>query len=478
MSLLRSLLLVLILISLECHAIGKVVTRQGSYQIAAKFSIASKILNEDRTFFVSLPASYDKSNSTYPVLLLLDGAQNLEHSVASARMLSQWKGIPETIIVAVPSKNRVKDFTPTKDVNYSKDSGGAANFAEFLEKEVMGFIDKQYRTHPYRILAGHSLAGLFATSQLLSQSNFFSAYIIIAPALWWDSYYTINKLKKSWQAYENHNKPIYFSIGEFDGFGMKQDMEQVYEILLANKTSQEQYAHHEYEGEGHMSVTLQSIYDGLQHVFKRTIYQESLWPKFSSESFIEFNKKSKELYGSSVTQTGELFIKLSQYLIDKKDFVGAITVLKTNIDSYPKYPFNYEELANAYALNDQPQLAIDAYKKAAMYAREHISFGDGVAKKYQAAIEILEHPIIHEAATLKQLIGCYVSESGSTFKFTIDQGNLIGSREDWVDFRLFADRQSSFFTRTQPRLVFEFKKQAVIISIYGNTHIYKKGSCQ
>ena len=180
----KVVLLAFILINFKCHAFGSKVIQQTGYTIASKFSINSSILNEDRTFFVSLPESYDKSGSTYPVLLLLDGAQNLEHSVASARMLSKWKGTPEVIIVAIPSINRVKDFTPTKDVSYANGSGGADKFAMFIEKELMEFVDKHYRTHPFRILEGHSLGGLFAADQFLTQNSFYNAYIIISPALW------------------------------------------------------------------------------------------------------------------------------------------------------------------------------------------------------------------------------------------------------------------------------------------------------
>ena len=475
----KNALLVLILVNFGCYATEVKITQQGEYQIASKFTISSKILNEDRTFFISLPESYHEGSSTYPVLLLLDGAQNLEHSVASARMLSKWKGVPETIIVAIPSKNRVKDFTPTKDVNYSKDSGGADKFANFLEREVLAFVDKQYRTHQYRILEGHSLGGLFAANLLLSQSNLFNAYIIIAPALWWDGYHTINNLKGNIEFNKNNEKPTYFGIGELDGHGMKQDLKQFYDILLTKSAVQDLYAHQVYKEEGHMSATLPTMYDGLQHVFKGAKYQESLWSEFSSDSFIEFIRKTKALYGSSVIQTGELFWKLAQHLINKRNFDGAITVLKENIASYPKYPFNHEELANVYALNDQPELAIEQYRKAAKYASESSSFGDGVANKYQAAIQLLENPIVHQQSTLKLFAGCYVSESDSNlmFKFSIDQEYLKGSREGWLDFRLFADKQNKFFMRTQSKLIFEFEKYGVHIFSYGQKYTYNKASC-
>ncbi len=479
MYLIKVVLLAFILINFKCHAFGSNVTQQADYSIASKFTINSTLLNEDRAFFVSLPESYDKSSSTYPVLILLDGAQNLEHSVASARLLSKWKGIPEVIIVAIPSINRIKDFTPTKDINYAKDSGGADKFAMFIEKEVMEFVDKHYRTHPFRILEGHSLGGLFATEQFLIQNSFYNGYVIISPALWWDGYYALNKMQGIDKSKIVNDTRIYFGIGEHDGHGMKQELKQFFDSLLTKSSAKEFYVHRVYDGEGHMSATLPTMYDGLLHVFKDAKYQQNLWPEFSSSSFIEFIAKTKAVFGSSVIQTGELFNQLAQHLINKGDFDGAITVLKENIASYPKYPFNHEELANVYALNEQPDLAIEQYRKAAKYASESSSYGDGVANRYLEAISVLENPIIYQQSTLKLFAGCYVSESDSTsmFKFSLEQNNLNGSREGWQDFRLFSDQQNQFFMRTQPKFTYEFKKHEVHIFAYGQKYIYKKVSC-
>ncbi|WP_051275384.1 alpha/beta hydrolase-fold protein [Aestuariibacter salexigens] len=472
-------LFVLILVNIDCNADEINITPQGDYSIASEFLIHSNVLNEERTFFISLPDSYNKSDTTYPVLILLDGAQNLEHAVASSRMLSKWKGIPETIIVAIPSKTRVKDFTPTQDLNYSKESGGAVKFSDFIEKEVMEYVDKHYRTHQFRILEGHSLGGLFSAHQFLIGNSFFNAYIIISPALWWDDYHLIRRLENTEQFKVGANIPIYFGIGELDGYGMKQELKQFYDALINKGGSKDVYAHQHYLEEGHMSVTLQSVYDGLQHVFKGAIFHEALWSEFSSDDFIKFIQRTKRVYGSSVTQTGELFSQLSQYLINKGDFVGAITVLKANIESYPEYAFNHEALADVYVLNDQAKLAIEQYKEAVKYARTSNSFGDGVAKRYEAAIELLENPIVHKLATLKLFSGCYVSESdpSSIFKFYLKENNLIGARKEWLDFKLFADTQNSFFMRTQPKLRFEFDKNTVNVFAYGQVYKYRKESC-
>jgi predicted alpha/beta superfamily hydrolase len=90
--------------------------------------------------------------------------------------------LPEMIIVAVANTDRTRDLTPDK----GNEKGGSAAFLHFLEQELLPHVDKHYRTLPYRILAGHSLAGLFAIESFLKQSAF-NSYLAIDPGLWWDN---------------------------------------------------------------------------------------------------------------------------------------------------------------------------------------------------------------------------------------------------------------------------------------------------
>lgn len=452
------------------------VKRTGNYVIADSFTIESKIFGESREFFVSLPISYESTDTTYPVLILLDGDQNLEHSVASARMLAKWKGLPETIIVAIPSPNRIRDFTPTADLDYSNESGGAEQFQRFIENELMQFVDKSYRTHPFRVLEGHSLGGLFAASQLLSNNNFYQAYVIIAPALWWHDYTIFKMLAVS--KVELQNVPLFFGIGEYDGNGMKRELEQFYNQLSTANAASENISLKEYPNEGHMSSPMLTMYDGLQHSFKGAKYTREYWDSFTPESFEKFVDSTQKTYGTSVMQTAELYVELAQYLTEKQDFQGAIVVLKENIKSYPKYPFNHELLANVYALNDQVDLAIREYQMAMKYANESGSYGDGVARTYEKEIERLRKPVTIPEKTLQSYEGCYETDSGRKFAFRVVKGQLVGSREGWSDFRLFAESQTEFYSRNEPRLPYKFVSDGLEVFANGQVHAFIKKECK
>jgi predicted alpha/beta superfamily hydrolase len=150
-------------------------------EVSAKLGVArtmkSMVLNEDRKVLVHLPASYDTSARSYPVLYLLDGTQAfLLEMIAITRRLGNDRNAPEMIIVAIQNTNRDRDMMPVVASNYPGPPRAEA-FLDFLEKELVPDIEKAYRTAQPRILQGKSLSGLFTIYALLAKPTAFNAYI-------------------------------------------------------------------------------------------------------------------------------------------------------------------------------------------------------------------------------------------------------------------------------------------------------------
>ena len=57
-------------------------------------TIYSDILGEDRPIFVSAPAGYDPEGMPYPVIYLLDGAENYRHTVSTITHLVNFGRMP------------------------------------------------------------------------------------------------------------------------------------------------------------------------------------------------------------------------------------------------------------------------------------------------------------------------------------------------------------------------------------------------
>ena len=109
-------------------------------------ALTSAKIGQRYELLVSLPAGYAKSGESYPVLYVLDGWHPAlmvfiqENNVYSKRMRP-------VIIVNVSHGAtdymalRARDFTPTRTPREAN-SGGAAAFLEFLEYELIPFVDR------------------------------------------------------------------------------------------------------------------------------------------------------------------------------------------------------------------------------------------------------------------------------------------------------------------------------------------------
>lgn len=158
--------------------------------------LSSKILGEQRTLNIYLPAGYKPDDTVaYPVIYLLDGAvdEDFIHVVGLVQFNTfPWiQRIPESIVIGIANTDRKRDLTfPTTiaaDRAKYPTTGHSDRFIAFLEKELQPYISKRYRTNGDRTLIGQSLGGLLATEILLKHPAVFNRYIIISPSLWWDN---------------------------------------------------------------------------------------------------------------------------------------------------------------------------------------------------------------------------------------------------------------------------------------------------
>ena len=112
---LGSALLLLLAFSTAAQTNGPIV------QFGESHTLHSKLLNQDRPYWVAVPASYYvKANSDrYPVLYLLDAEWNFYLAGAVVQFMNQSRQMPEFIVVGVPNIDREHDLTPTRYPNES-----------------------------------------------------------------------------------------------------------------------------------------------------------------------------------------------------------------------------------------------------------------------------------------------------------------------------------------------------------------------
>lgn len=451
--------------------------------VAETIVLPSAILAEQREIFISLPANYEQEQHAYPVLVVLDAQQSMFHAVPSARLLSQWRGLPDLIIVGIPSVNRLRDFTHDHVPSQSDESGGADKFTQFVTQELMPYVNANYRAHPYTLVAGHSLGGLYVANEMLSDAQPYDGHILIAPALWWNEFATIEKAKTHVAKARQRDKTAFFGIGELDGYGMKNELSQYIENLSNNASVSLRYQHEVYAAEGHMSAPLKTLYDGLVHVFADITYHKEKWGGFTVEGFVKHEQSMLEKYGPTATQTAETYVHLAEHLLQKGSFKGALAVQQANAAAYPEYPRNHEGLANTYLLLGDKANAKQQFRLARKHAMSNTSSGSGAAERYLAEMQLIDNPVFHSPDALKALQGCYKVGQNTQLKIQEADGKLGVRINGGSTKQLFDTDNLAFRMRLQPYFTFTFappqssEPAALIVDEYGARYDAQPVSC-
>jgi hypothetical protein len=254
--------------------------------IGQKFSLSSKVLDEEREFLVYLPESYDSevfAPRRYPVLYLLDGGPHFPSVSGVVNFMSTGindnRQIPELIVVAIPNTNRMRDLSPThtlvgfdgEESDRFKVSGGGNAFLQFIRHELFAEIDSRYRTLPHRTIVGHSLGGLLALHALLEDPEMFQAYIAIDPSLWWDEQLLIRQAEQIFANDQTRSGSVYISLADHSDLGALNLMDEAGRkfagILASNASPGIRSKLQHFEAEDHASVALLSLYHGLLSTF-------------------------------------------------------------------------------------------------------------------------------------------------------------------------------------------------------------------
>jgi len=177
----------------------------------------SRILGETRRLLVSLPRGYDRSTEAYPVLYLMDGAQQIEMVGTLARALAdQGAVMPEIIVVGIANTHRERDMTYDKDASVGgliPDAGGAPAFVRMIREEIVPLVEKSFRTAPFRILHGHSLGGYVAARTFLNDPRAFDAYIVVSPSLQMEEFRWLDGLERKLGEGDNARTFFQMSVG-------------------------------------------------------------------------------------------------------------------------------------------------------------------------------------------------------------------------------------------------------------------------
>ncbi|PIQ08050.1 MAG: hypothetical protein COW71_13980 [Ignavibacteriales bacterium CG18_big_fil_WC_8_21_14_2_50_31_20] len=355
-------LLLFLLIPVQQHA----QINEGNIEIGKIIKINSKILNEDRTIFISLPTGYEQSNEKYPVIYILDGRANFAFSATIVDFLSRNQRMPRTIVVAIPNTDRDRDFTPSHIIT-SKTSGGADKFLDFMKEELMPYIDNNYRTESYRTLFGHSLCGMFSIYNLFERPEMFNSFIAVSPYLMYDNNYVVNKIDSITGVKQNLKKDLFITLGNEPAYT---ESFSKLEELLSKGTENLTWKTSKRESENHASVPLKSLYDGLEFIYSSWRLDNETVEQ-GLDAIKEHYSKLSDKYGFEV-KPNEIAINLIGYqLLAKNEIEKAIEIFKYNAELFPTSANVYDSLGDSQEKAGMKDLAAENYKMAVKLGAEN-----------------------------------------------------------------------------------------------------------
>ena len=372
---------------------------RSTISIGDRFTIHSKVLQEDREIYLYFPPGLwgmDEDMTNLPVVYVLDGESQFQNTVATIDYLSTATNgndvLPRSIIVGIPNTNRNRDLSPIsetlgQDPTGNERTGGGQAFLEFITTELIPYVDLNYPTCTHRTLIGHSMGGLLAFEALLRKRDYFHNYIIIDPALGFaDRSYldqVVDTLSSADLSDEKlfiaaaNNRPTFIAQENLqkDTSELLKQIDIPLSLLLEDMEQNDwqlDFSSKYYPEENHFSIPHPATYDAMKWIYDYYPFKEMTnyyHPDYASKDDLVEDLKS---HYKSISAYMGCDIKPMQGYINSFAFgLGefgrddlAEDLMKYNILLHPKDAMMYNNLGYYYRNSGRDADAIEQFNKS------------------------------------------------------------------------------------------------------------------
>ncbi|WP_151997125.1 MULTISPECIES: alpha/beta hydrolase-fold protein [unclassified Imperialibacter] len=294
--------------------------------VGANHSIASKILGEERQIQVYLPDGYGEEEKRYPVIFILDGQRFFLHTVGLAATFKQYQLAPEFIVVGI---------TNSYPQRFNHFADGKQQFAEFIEKELIPYVESSYRTSGERLLFGWEYAGSFAFHILTNHPSLFDGYMLASPFPLLDKVDVLDKLPAL-------NKSLYFSVSPNE-FEVNRGVDKLDSLLSEKDLPGLNWTCFRLENEEHRSTGYSTLYHGLRKYF-------GYYPELQVDDLQAFVEAGGMAYAHSYTKE-----RASRYgFSPDMSLWSRFTIVRSALRArdYTRFRELYEALGSAMLISD------------------------------------------------------------------------------------------------------------------------------
>ena len=346
----------------------------------------SKILSETRSINIHIPASYNTSIKSYPVIYSFDGEYTKFALNGTVDYYSFWNKIPECIVVSIDQnymdsvENKYKrwiDCSYSWTSGFPKDKGIA--FKEFISKELIPFIDSSFRTTNFRTIIGHSFTANFVNYFLLDEHPVFKGYVAISP------YYATNSLDSLKSVVDGLKTPIFYYVasGEKDLSGHIQSVNEFHKQF--DKVANKNFHYNKFEMKNnqatHYTIFPIALSSAIEHIFAgyTEIDDNELDNILKTQDKVAYLKDRyafiKRIYGLEIP-IRESDINTVAYAISrKKQWSQLKQIADISLNAFPQSYLGYWILGEYYEKTGDYSSAVEQYEKGFSF------LGDDVINK-------------------------------------------------------------------------------------------------
>jgi predicted alpha/beta superfamily hydrolase len=223
--------------------------------------LPSKVLNEDRDLLIAAP---QKPVPDMPLLVVLDGEWNFRKVAVAMENLMANNLMPPTVVVGVANTNRGRDLMPSFDgAEFAQ--GPSDRFLSFLADELIPHMASEYTIGKYRILAGHSNAGMFSLYAFIRRPDAFQANIALSPSYGLDDRF-VALLARALAAPPAGSHYVFIGAGGDEEADISVGAMRFAKTFEAAPNPDIEYHYEVFPGETHGSVGFRAFYRALEAI--------------------------------------------------------------------------------------------------------------------------------------------------------------------------------------------------------------------
>lgn len=292
--------------------------------------LESRVLGQTRPVFLGLPRSFSRTTRSYPVLIVLDGEAQFPIAVTVSSQLAALGHMPETIVIGIPNLDqldgRVHDMTPPGlSVSGSTKNEGGEKFLDFMEKELMPALKKQYRANGMIILEGHSSGGVIASYAAATRPAFRFVLSLDLPAHLGDNWIPHRMMERAGRM---SSTPLrYVSLESRFGWN-----DSTWALFTKSAPKNWNLTRQKLDHESHVSLPFVGLYVGLRTLFED--YQVTSAPESPTTKTLTYYRDMEKSWGYPVIPPSGLLRRLFEDLEMEGQSRPASEAYRLLVDGY------------------------------------------------------------------------------------------------------------------------------------------------